>query len=46
MKDKKILYGMFLTFTFILVTGLTYAFFSQTITGNDVAETINVNTTV
>ena len=45
MKDKKILYGMFLTFTFILVTGLTYAFFSQTITGNDVAETINVNTT-
>ena len=45
MKDKKILYGMFLTFTFILVTGLTYAFFSQTITGNDVAETINVTTT-
>ena len=45
MKDKKILYGMFLTFTFILVTGLTYAFFSQTITGNDVAETINVSTT-
>ena len=45
MKNKKILYGMFLTFTFILVTGLTYAFFSQTITGNDVAETINVNTT-
>ena len=26
MKDKKILYGMFLIFTFILVTGLTYAF--------------------
>ena len=45
MKDKKILYGMFLTFTFILVTGLTYAFFSQTITGNDIAETINVTTT-
>ena len=45
MKDKKILYGMFLIFTFILVTGLTYAFFSQTITGNDVAETINVTTT-
>ena len=45
MKDKKILYGMFLTFTFILVTGLTYAFFSQTITGNDVAETVNVTTT-
>ena len=45
MKDKKILYGMFLTFMFILVTGLTYAFFSQTITGNDVAETINVTTT-
>ena len=45
MKNKKILYGMFLTFTFILVTGLTYAFFSQTITGNDIAETINVTTT-
>ena len=45
MKDKKILYGMFLIFTFILVTGLTYAFFSQTITGNDIAETINVTTT-
>ena len=45
MKDKKILYGMFLTFTFILVTGLTYAFFSLTTTGNDVAETINVTTT-
>ena len=45
MKDKKILYGVFLTFTFILVTGLTYAFFSQTITGNDIAETINVTTT-
>ena len=45
MKDKKILYGLFLTFAFILVTGLTYAFFSQTITGNDVAETVNVTTT-
>ena len=45
MKNKKILYGMFLIFMFILVTGLTYAFFSQTITGNDVAETINVTTT-
>ena len=45
MKDKKILYGVFLTFMFILVTGLTYAFFSQTITGNDIAETINVTTT-
>ena len=45
MKNKKILYGMFLIFTFILVTGLTYAFFSQTITGNDIAETINVTTT-
>ena len=45
MKNKQILYGMFLTFTFILVTGLTYAFFSQTITGNDVAETVNVTTT-
>ena len=45
MKDKKILYGMFLIFIFILVTGLTYAFFSQTITGNDVAETVNVTTT-
>ena len=45
MKDKKILYGMFLTFTFILVTGLTYAFFSLTITGNDTAETISVTTT-
>ena len=45
MKDKKILYGMFLIFTFILVTGLTYAFFSLTTTGNDIAETVNVTTT-
>ena len=45
MKDKKILYGVFLTFMFILVTGLTYAFFSLTTTGNDIAETINVTTT-
>ena len=45
MKNKKILYGVFLTFTFILVTGLTYAFFSSTIQGNDIAETVNVTTT-
>ena len=45
MKDKKILYGMFLTFTFILVTGLTYAFFSLTTSGNDIAETISVTAT-
>ena len=45
MKNKKILYGMFLIFTFILVTGLTYAFFSLTTTGNDIAETINITTT-
>ena len=45
MKDKKVLYGMFLMFAFILITGLTYAFFSQTITGNDAAETLSVSTT-
>ena len=45
MKDKKILLITLLLGVFLLTVGLTYAFFSQTITGNDVAETINVTTT-
>ena len=45
MKNKKLFYGLFLAGVFVLTSGLSYAFFSQTITGNDVAETVNVTTT-
>ena len=45
MKNKKLFYGLFLVSVFVITSGLSYAFFSQTITGNDVAETINVTTT-
>ena len=45
MKDKKFLLISALVAVFLLTVGLTYAYFSQTISGNDVAETINVDTT-
>lgn len=45
MKDKKFIYGSVLTVAFLLTVGLTYAYFSQTVSGNDVAETIDVGTT-
>mgnify|MGYP004619478269 FL=1 len=45
MKDKKFIYGVLIVVVFLLTAGLTYAYFSLTISGNDVAETINVDTT-
>ena len=45
MRNKKIFYGVFLAFVFILSTGLSYAFFSEQATGNTSAEKITVSTT-
>ena len=45
MKNKKLIYGIIIAVVFLLTAGLTYAYFSLTISGNDVAETINVDTT-
>ena len=45
MKDKKFIFASVLVAVFLLTVGLTYAYFSLTVSGNDVAETINVNTT-
>ncbi len=45
MKDKKIIFASVLIGIFLLTVGITYAYFSLTVSGNDVAETINVNTT-
>ena len=45
MKDKKFIYGSIIAVAFLLTAGLTYAYFSLTVSGNDVAETINVSTT-
>ena len=45
MKDKKFLFISMLVAVFLLTIGLTYAYFSLTVSGNDVAETINVDTT-
>ena len=45
MKDKKFLLASVLVAVFLLTMGLTYAYFSLTVSGNDVAETINVDTT-
>ena len=45
MKDKKFIFASVLIGIFLLTVGLTYAYFSLTVSGNDVAETINVNTT-
>ena len=45
MKDKKFIYGSIIAVAFLLTASLTYAYFSLTVSGNDVAETINVSTT-
>lgn len=42
MKDKKIIYGSMLVFAFLLTVGLTYAYFSGGITGNETAKDIKV----
>lgn len=45
MKDKKFIFTSWLLSVFLLTIVLTYVYFSLTISGNDVVETINVNTT-
>ena len=45
MKDKRILLAVLLTGVFLIITGITYAYFSLVVSGNDVAETINVSNT-
>ena len=45
MKNKKLFYGLFLVSVFVITSGLSYAFFSSTIQGNDIAETLSVSTT-
>ena len=45
MKDKKFIFTSILVAVFLLTIGLTYAYFSLTVSGNDVAETINVSAT-
>ena len=45
MKDKRILLVVLLTSVFLIITGITYAYFSLVVSGNDVAQTINVSTT-
>ena len=45
MKDKKFIFTSGLLSVFLLTIVLAYVYFSLTISGNDVVETINVNTT-
>lgn len=45
MKDKKFIFTSGLLSVFLLTIVLTYVYFSLTISGNDVSETINVDTT-
>ena len=45
MKDRKLIYISILVAVFLLTIGLTYAYFSLIVSGNDVAQTINVSTT-
>ena len=45
MKDRRFIYASILVSVFLLTVGLTYAYFSITASGNDVAETINVSAT-
>ena len=40
MKDKRIIYGSILVSVFLLTVGLTYAYFSGGITGNETAKDI------
>ena len=44
MKDKKIFYGSMLVFVFLLTVGLTYAYFSIIVSGNEEAQDIRVTT--
>ena len=42
MKDKKILFGTFIALLLLLTTGLSYAYFSASISGNDNAKNVVV----
>ena len=42
MKDKKILFGTFIALLLLLTTGLSYAYFSSSISGNDNAKDVVV----
>ena len=42
MKDKKILYGTFIALLLLLTTGLSYAYFSASVSGNDNAKDVVV----
>ena len=42
MKDKKILYGTFIALLLLLTTGLSYAYFSTSVSGNDNAKDVVV----
>lgn len=41
MKDKRFIYGSIIAVAFLLTVGLTYAYFSLTISGNDVAQYVS-----
>ena len=43
MKDKKILFGTFIALLLLLTTGLSYAYFSASISGNENAKNVVVN---
>ena len=42
MKDKKILFGTFIALLLLLTTGLSYAYFSASISGNENAKNVVV----
>lgn len=44
MKNKKLLFGIFLVFVLLLSTGLTYAWFTINVTGNETANDVRVST--
>ena len=44
MKDKKILFGTFIALLLLLTTGLSYAYFSTSVSGNDDAKDVVVET--
>lgn len=44
MKDKKILFGTFISLLVLLTTGLSYAYFSTSVSGNNDAKDVVVET--
>ena len=41
MKDTRILLAVILTSVFLIITGITYAYFSLVVSGNDVAQYVS-----